>query len=110
SDADRPARSATLSDLRASFDQSTEIPASVRLLCCDDPRTSDANLADRRTFAEQFADAVADRDRVDADDRLAVSRERDVAQFDAADQRSRQPADAERGREVLVRLPNDERA
>ena len=59
---------------------------------------------------KQFPYAVGERDVVDDDDRVAVTRQRDVAELNAAQQRAVETADFELGGEVLVGLPNDEAA
>src|SRR5262249_29376226 len=90
-----PAGTGALSDTRAALDERSKVPPSIRFFFCDHARAYDTNLADRRAAIDELANAVAQRDTVDADDRPAVARQGNVAQLQAAHERPLQPADAE---------------
>src|SRR5262249_34045851 len=76
----------------------------------DNAGADDVNLANRRAAIDELADAVTQRHIVDADNRLAVARERDVAQLEPAYERALQAADAQGGGQILVGFTNDQRA
>src|SRR6202035_3872251 len=74
-DLDGAAWSGTPLLLYLALDERAEIPSPVCLLRGDDPRTRQANPPDDRAALPQLAEAVAERDIVDRDDRLAVPRQ-----------------------------------
>src|SRR5207237_5800861 len=107
---DRPRRPGAFLLARLAFDERAEIPAAVRHLAPDDDRVREAHAMDDDARLHELADAVFERDLVDVYERLPAARQVDVAEPDAAEQRSLQPSDVQRRREVLVRLPDDETA
>src|SRR5262245_111402 len=109
-DMDRPPRTGPLRNTRAASNERTKVPAPVGFLFDEDLGPRDSNLPNRRPLIEQLTNVVAHRHIVDVDERAAFARERDVAELNAAHERSLQAADAEGGREVLIRLTDDKGA
>src|SRR5262249_17925154 len=107
---DRPPRAGTLLLTSLAFDERAEVPPSVGLPGADDAWTHQPDAADDDARLKQLADAVAQSDFIDLDERLTVAREADVAELEAAKQRSAEAAYFERRREVLIGLPDDELA
>jgi len=89
------------------FDQRAQIPAAVGLSGDEDARSRQADSPNDDARLKQLPYAVGERDVVDDDDRVAVTRQRDVAELDPTEQRAFEPSDVEPRCEVLVRLPND---
>src|SRR5471030_2759917 len=89
---------------RVAFDERGQIPSALRQPRPDDDRARETDAPDHRSPIDELADAVAERDFVDVDEGLPAARHADVAELKAAQQRPLEPADAERGCEVVVRL------
>jgi len=107
-DLNRPARPGSFLLARLALHERAEIPSPVRHLCPDDVRAREADAADHRPLIDQLADAVGERDLVDVDQRAPIAREADVAELQAAEEGSVEAPDRERGREIVVRLTDDQ--
>jgi hypothetical protein len=107
---DRAARSRAFLLARLAPDERGEIPAAVGLLRRDDPRSRHADASQHDAGLKQLTNAVAERDVVDPDKWAAVARHADVIELETSKERSFEPADGQRRRQVLVRLPYDELA
>ena len=107
---DRPSRAAALLPPHFALHQRAEVPAAVALLRGDNARAREADAPNDGAVLPQLAQAVAQIDFVNRDDRRLVAREPHVAKTQTAQQRSFQVADLERRRQVLVRLADDQRA
>src|SRR5262245_13261049 len=95
-DLNRPVGARAILLARLALDQRAKVPMAVSHLRADDEGTRDPDAPDDNTALEQFADAVADRDFVDANQRVAAASERDVTQAQPAHERAFEAADAQR--------------
>src|SRR5262249_51278862 len=93
---------------RLAFYQRAEIPSAIRQLGAFDVRPHEPYAADHRPLVDELADAVAERDLVDVNQRPAVARERDVSELQAAEERPFEAADRQRRGEIVVRLADDQ--
>ncbi len=109
-DPDRAPRPGPLLLARLALDQRADVPPPVSQFLRGDIRAGEPDAPDGHALRDQLADAVAERHLFDLDDRAAVAIERDVIELEAAEERPLQPADVQRRREVLVRLPDDQAA
>src|SRR5262245_40382501 len=102
----RMGRSGTFLLERFALDERAEVPSAVRQPRADDVRARETDPADDRAPIDELADAVAERNLVDVNQRVALAREVDVAQLEAAKERPLEPADRQRRRQVVVGVPN----
>ena len=107
-DRNRPRRAGALFLARLALHERAEIPAPVGQARDLDVRPNQPHAPDHRAAIDELADAVRQCDFVDVHERLAVARERDVAELQAAEERSFEAADRQRRREIFVRLPHEE--
>src|SRR5205085_5883983 len=91
-DLERPARPAFLSLLHFALDDRRQVPPSIRRTGHDDARTRQPDLVDDDAALHELTNAVAERHVVDRDQRHAGTRQADVAELDAAQQRAPEPA------------------
>ena len=105
---DRPARTRALLLARVAPDECAEIPAPVRLAAADDPRARHLNTTHDDAGLHELANAVAERDSLDLNQRATFARDADVGQRDTPQQRSFKPPDRKRRGQVLVGLADNQ--
>ena len=105
---DGPFRSCAFLLLRFASDQRTQIPSAVGLLSTDNSRSRQANAPNHNARLKELPEAVAERNFIDHDHRLAIARQLDLTEAEAAQQRSFEPADRQGCGEVLIRLTDDQ--
>ena len=104
---DRALRTGSLFLARFALHERAQVPSSIRHLRADDVGPRQAHRADDHALLVQLADAVVERDLIDADQRVAAARQADIAELQTSKQRAFEPADRQGGRQVRVGLTHD---
>ena len=107
---DRAGGTCALRFAALAFDERRDVPPAVGLSSDEDAQAHEPDGADDGAPLKELADAVGEREIVDEDDGVAVTRQRDVPELNATEDRAAQPADFQLCGEVLVGLPNDQAA
>jgi hypothetical protein len=105
---DRSVRTGALLFPRVAFDEGAQVPLAVRLLAADNPRPRERHRADDDAALHQLANAVGHRNFVDVNERLRAPRDVDVAEPDAAEQGTLEPANRQRRGQVLIGLADEQ--